>query len=70
MDSFVTRGWIVATLKLLVTIIGPKKGSIESVMLNIGAEANVMSYELAKELGCLILSIEHLKLKMVLGQVL
>ena len=55
------------TPKLLVTVIGPKEGSIESVMLDIGAEANVMSYELTKELGCLILSTEYLKLKMVLG---
>ena len=55
------------TLKLLVTIIGPKKGSIESVILNIGAEANVILYKLTKELGCLILSTEHLKLKIVSG---
>ena len=55
------------TLKLLVTVIGPKEGSIKSVMLDIGAEANVILYELAKELGCLILSIEYLKLKIVSG---
>ena len=35
-------------------------------MLNIEAEANVISYELIKELECLILSIEYLKLKTVL----
>ena len=55
------------TPKLLVTIIRPKEGSIKSIMLNIGVEANVMSYELAKELRCLILSTEHLKLKTVSG---
>ena len=55
------------TLKLLVTIIRPKEGNIKSAMLDIGVEANMISYELAKELGCLILSTEHLKLKMVLG---
>ena len=70
LDSFATRGWIVATPKLPVTVIGPKEGSIESAMLDTGAEANVMSYELAKELGCPILSTEHLKLKTVSGQVL
>ena len=36
-------------------------------MLNIGVEANVILYELTKELGYLILSTEYLKLKMVLG---
>ena len=56
-----------ATPKLLVTIIGPKEGSIKSVILDTGAEANVISYELAKELGCLILSTEYLKLKTVSG---
>ena len=55
------------TLKLLVTVIRPKEGNIKSVMLNTGAEANVISYKLAKELGCLILSTEYLKLKMVSG---
>ena len=55
------------TLKLLVTIIRSKEGSIKSIILDIGAEANVMSYKLTKELRCLILSIEHLKLKIVLG---
>ena len=40
------------------------------MMLNTGAEANMISYELAKELRCLILSIEYLKLKTVSGQVL
>jgi len=39
-------------------------------MLDIGAEANVMLYELAKSLRYLILSIENLKLKTVSGQVL
>ena len=39
-------------------------------MLNTRAEANVISYELAKELRCPILSTEHLKLKTVSGQVL
>ena len=67
MNSFATQGWIVATLKLLVTIIRPKEGNIESAILDTEAEANVISYELAKELGCPILSIEHLKLKTVLG---
>ena len=67
LDSFTTRGWIVATPKLLVTIIGPKEGSIKSVILDIGAEANIMLYELAKELRCLILSTKHLKLKTVSG---
>ena len=55
------------TPKLLVTIIRPKEENIKSVILNIGAEANIISYELTKELGYLILSIEHLKLKTVLG---
>ena len=58
------------TLKLLVTIIGPKEGSIKSVILNTGVEANVILYELAKELGYLILSTEHLKLKIVSEQIL
>ena len=55
------------TLKLLVTIIRPKEGNIKSVMLNTGAEANIILYELTKELRCLILSTEYLKLKIVLG---
>ena len=70
LDSFATRGWVVATPKLPVTIIGPKEGTTEAAMLDTGAEANVMSYELAKGLGCPILSTEHLKLKTVSGQVL
>ena len=55
------------TLKLLVTIIRLKKGNIKSVILNTEAEANVISYKLTKELGCLILSTEYLKLKIVSG---
>ena len=44
--------------------------AVELAMLDTGAEANVMSYELAKSLRCLILSTEKLKLKTVLGQIL
>ena len=66
MDSFATQEWIIATLKLLVTIIRLKEESIKSAILNTGAEANIISYELTKELRCLILSIEYLKLKTVL----
>jgi len=36
-------------------------------MLDIGVEVNDMLYELVKSLRCLILSIENLKLKTVLG---
>ncbi len=39
-------------------------------MLNIRVEANVILYELTKSLEYLILSIENLKLKTVLRQVL
>jgi len=53
-----------------VNIIGPTDIALESVMLDTRAEANVMSYDLAKCLRCLILSIENLKLKTVSSQVL
>ncbi len=53
------------TPKLLVNIIGPIDVALESAMLDTRAEANVMLYDLAKCLGCLILSIENLKLKTV-----
>ncbi len=58
------------TPKLLVNIIGPTDITSKPIMLDIGAEANVMLYELTKSLRCLILSIENLKLKTVSGQVL
>ena len=67
LDSFATRGWVVATPKLPVTIIGPKEGTTEAIMLDTGAEANVMSYELVKGLRCLILSIKYFKFKTVSG---
>ncbi len=70
LDGFATRGWIVATPKLSVNIMGPTDVALESAMLDTGAEANVMSYDLAKCLGCPILSTENLKLKTVSGQVL
>ena len=70
LDSFVSHRWIVATLKLLVVIIRPKEGIIKSIMLDTRAKANIMSYGLTKDLGCLILSTEHLKLKTVSRQVL
>ena len=70
LEGFVTRGWIVATPKLPVNIKGPTEAATELAMLDTGAEANVMTYELAKKLGCPILSTENLKLKTVSGQVL
>src|SRR6266536_3427808 len=70
LDGFATRGWIVATPKLSVNIMGPTDVALESAMLDTWAEANVMSYDLAKCLGCPILSTENLKLKTVSGQVL
>ena len=65
-----TRGWIASTPKLTVNILGPNDVAVEPAMLDTGAEANVMSYELAKSLGCPILSTEKLKLKTVSGQIL
>ena len=65
LNSFTTYEWVVTTLKLLVTIIGPKERTTEAIMLDTRAEANIMLYELAKGLGCLILSTEHFKLKIV-----
>ena len=59
------HGWIVLTLKLLVNIIGPNNMVVETAMLNTSVEANVMLYELAKSLRCLILSTKKLKLKTV-----
>jgi hypothetical protein len=70
LDGFVTRGWIVATPKLSVNIFGPTDVATESAMIDTGAEANVMTYELAKSLGCPILSTEKLKLRTVSGQIL
>jgi len=49
---------------------GPTDVASEPTMLDIGAEANVMLYELAKSLRYPILSTENLKLKTVSGQVL
>ena len=43
---------------------------VEPAMLNIGAEANVILYELAKGLRCLILSTKKLKLKTISRQIL
>ena len=59
-----------ATPKLLICIIGPLDIASKTSILDIGAEANVMLYKLAKSLGCLILSIENLKLKTMSRQVL
>ena len=59
-----------ATPKLPICIIGPLDTASKTSMLDTGAEANVMPYELAKSLGCPILSTENLKLKTVSGQVL
>ena len=59
-----------ATPKLLIYIIGPLDTASKTSILDTGAEANVMPYELAKSLGCPILSIENLKLKTMSGQVL
>ena len=70
LEGFITRGQIIATPKLLVSIKGPTKAATELAMLNTRAEANVITYELAKKLSCLILSIENLKLKTVSSQVL
>ena len=70
LDDLVTRGWIVSTPKLSVSIMGPTDVALESAMLDTGAEANIMTYELAKSLGCPILSTENLKLKTVSGQIL
>jgi hypothetical protein len=53
-----------------VNIIGPNDIVVESAILNTRAEANVMSYELAKSLRCLILSTKKLKLKTVSRQIL
>ena len=70
LDDFVSKGWIVATPKLPICIIGPLETASKTSMLDIGAEANVMPYELAKSLGCPILSTENLKLKTMSRQVL
>ena len=59
-----------ATPKLLICIIGLLDTASKTLMLDIGAKANVMPYELAKSLGCLILSTENLKLKTMSRQVL
>ena len=53
-----------------MNIIGPIEGVSKPIILDTGAEANVMLYKLTKSLGCPILTIENLKLKTVLGQVL
>jgi len=53
------------TPKILVNLIGPIDVVTELVMLNTRAEANVMLYELAKSLRCLILSTKKLKLRTV-----
>ena len=53
------------TPKILVNLIGPTDVVTELVMLNTRAEANVMSYKLAKSLRCLILSTKKLKLRTV-----
>jgi len=58
------------TPKILVNLIGPTDVATELAMLNTRAEANVMSYELAKSLRCLILSTKKLKLRTVSGQML
>ena len=58
------------TPKLSVSIIRPIDIVLESVILDTGVEANIMTYELIKSLECLILSIENLKLKIVSNQIL
>ena len=70
LEGFITRGQIIATPKLLVSIKGPTKAATELAMLDTRVEANVITYELTKKLSCLILSIENLKLKIVSSQVL
>jgi hypothetical protein len=55
----------VLTPKLLVNIIGPNNVAVELVILDTRVEANVMLYELAKSLRCLILSTKKLKLKTI-----
>ena len=59
-----------ATPKLLIYIIGLLDTASKTLILDIGAEANVILYKLAKSLGCPILSIENLKLKTISRQVL
>ena len=54
-----------ATPKLPVSIKGPTEAATELAILDTRVEANIITYELAKKLSCLILSIENLKLKIV-----
>ena len=65
-----TYRWITLTPKLIVNILRPNDVVVELAMLNIGAEANVMLYKLAKGLRCLILSTKKLKLKTISRQIL
>ena len=57
-----------STPKLLVSLSRPSDVLLETAILNTRAEANVMSYTLIKSLGYLILNIDKLKLKTMLGQ--
>ena len=53
------------TLKLSISIIRPIDIILESVILDTKVEANIIIYELIKNLKYLILNIENFKLKIV-----
>ena len=56
------------TLKLLVSFSRPNDVLLKTAILNTRAEANVISYILIRSLRYLILNIDKLKLKTMLGQ--
>ena len=57
-NKLMANKWVVTTLKLKVNLMGPKGVETSLVILNTGAECNILPLLVAYNLGCAILSVK------------
>jgi uncharacterized protein (DUF433 family) len=67
-DKLVANKWVVTTPKVHVNLLGPVTVYNDRIMLDSGAECNILPLETARRMGCTITSIDDLHLTSVSGQ--
>ena len=69
-DKLMANKWVVTTPKLEVNLKGPKGVGTHLVILDTGAECNILPLSVARQLGCAILSVEDFQLSSVSGELI
>jgi hypothetical protein len=67
-DKLIANKWVVTTPRLEVNLMGPNGVETSLVILDTGAECNILPLSVARELGCAILSVEDFRLSSVSGE--